>query len=159
MLRYADTYIVFQEIPDETTLAINLANCPCRCPGCHSPHLWADKGQVLDAPELDRLIRLNAPAITCVAFMGGDAEPEAVDALARHVREAHPRLKTAWYSGRTTVSPAVDTAHFDYIKIGPYLCHLGPLDNPHTNQRLYRVTPEQPWQDLTPTFWKGKTRG
>ena len=30
MLKYVDTDIVFQEFPDEVTLAINLSNCPCR---------------------------------------------------------------------------------------------------------------------------------
>ena len=37
MLKYAGYDIVFQEIPDEVTLAISLTNCPNRCPGCHSP--------------------------------------------------------------------------------------------------------------------------
>ena len=35
MLRYTDYDIVFREIPDETTLAVNLAGCPNRCPGCN----------------------------------------------------------------------------------------------------------------------------
>ena len=52
VVRYYNFDIVFAEIPGETTLAINIANCPNRCPGCHSPHLQADAGHVLDAPEL-----------------------------------------------------------------------------------------------------------
>ena len=39
MLKYAGYDIVFQEIPDEVTLALNLSGCPNGCPGCHSPHL------------------------------------------------------------------------------------------------------------------------
>ena len=35
MLKYVNTGIVFQEIPDEVTLAINISGCPCHCPGCH----------------------------------------------------------------------------------------------------------------------------
>lgn len=42
MVRYHNFDIVFAEIPDETTLAINITNCPNRCPGCHSPHLQRD---------------------------------------------------------------------------------------------------------------------
>ena len=44
MLKYVNTDIVFQEIPDEVTLAVNISNCPCRCPGCHSEYLWEDVG-------------------------------------------------------------------------------------------------------------------
>ena len=36
MLKYVNTGIVFQEIPDEVTLAVNISGCPCRCHGCHS---------------------------------------------------------------------------------------------------------------------------
>ena len=56
VVRYYNFDIVFAEIPGETTLAINIANCPNRCPGCHSPHLQADAGHVLDAAELRALL-------------------------------------------------------------------------------------------------------
>ena len=45
MLKYAGYDIVFQEIPDEVTLALNLSGCPNGCPGCHSPHLQRDEGE------------------------------------------------------------------------------------------------------------------
>ena len=48
MVRYHNFDIVFAEIPCETTLAINITNCPNRCRGCHSLHLQADMGRVLD---------------------------------------------------------------------------------------------------------------
>lgn len=47
MLKYVNTGVVFQEIPDEVTLAVNISNCPCRCPGCHSRYLWGDVGEPL----------------------------------------------------------------------------------------------------------------
>ena len=47
MLKYTNTDIVFQEIPDEVTLAVNLSGCPCHCPGCHSQYLWGDEGEPL----------------------------------------------------------------------------------------------------------------
>ena len=49
MLKYYNYDIVFQEIPDEVTLAVNLTNCPHRCIGCHSPHLRHNIGEPLPA--------------------------------------------------------------------------------------------------------------
>lgn len=53
MLKYVNTDIVFQEFPDEVTLAINLSNCPCHCPGCHSSYLWEGRRTAAD-PSLHR---------------------------------------------------------------------------------------------------------
>ena len=121
MLKYVNTGVVFQEIPDEVTLAINISGCPCRCPGCHSEYLWEDIGLPLTTDALDDLIGLHEGDITCIAFMGGDAEPRRVNRLAQYVHEEWPGLKVAWYSGRTSLSPDVTPADFDYIKLGPYL--------------------------------------
>ena len=70
MLRYINTDIVFQEFPDEVTLAINISGCPCRCLGCHSQFLWANRGEELTAEALSALIRETEDTITCVGFMG-----------------------------------------------------------------------------------------
>ena len=56
MLKYVNTDVVFQEIPDEVTLAINISNCPCHCPGCHSRYLWEDIGLSLDTEAIDAFI-------------------------------------------------------------------------------------------------------
>lgn len=56
MLKYAGYDIVFQEIPDEVTLALNLSGCPNGCPGCHSPHLQRDEGEALTPGALERLL-------------------------------------------------------------------------------------------------------
>ena len=85
MLKYVNSGIVFQEIPDEVTLSINISNCPCRCPGCHSKYLWADTGEPLTTEVLDQFIRDYGTDITCVCFMGGDAEPEYVNQLALYM--------------------------------------------------------------------------
>ena len=71
MVRYHNFDIVFAEIPDETTLAINITNCPNRCPGCHSPHLQRDGGERLDAEALQGLLDRYGRSVTCVCFMGG----------------------------------------------------------------------------------------
>lgn len=154
MLRYVNTGIVFQEIPDEVTLSVNISNCPCRCPGCHSRYLWSDTGTPLTADVIDGMIARNSSDMTCICFMGGDAEPEAVGELARHVHSCHPQLKVAWYSGRQLLPRGIDRRDFDYIKVGPYIRHLGPLNKPTTNQRLYRCDADGTMTDITSRFWK-----
>lgn len=76
MLRYVDYDIVFQEIPDEVTLAINLSNCPNRCKGCHSPHLLENVGESLTEESLGHLLQKYGKAVTlrgekrCVSKFG-----------------------------------------------------------------------------------------
>ncbi len=154
MLKYVNTGIVFQEIPDEVTLAVNLSGCPCRCPGCHSRYLWQDVGTPLTPMELERLVAGCAEGITCVCFMGGDAEPDYVNSLARYLRREHPGLKVGWYSGRQRVPQSVRKADFDYLKLGPYIAHLGCLKERTTNQRLYKRASGDSFTDITSRFWK-----
>ena len=136
-MKYTDTEVVFREIPDEITLAINLSNCPIHCEGCHSPELWEDIGTELTFDELEKLID-NNPGVSCICFMGGDAEPDTVVVLGEFIKAKYPNLKVGWYSGQKTF-PHYDLEAFDYIKIGPYIKERGGLDNPNTNQKFYEV--------------------
>ena len=137
-MKYVDTMVVFREVPDEVTLAINISNCPVKCPGCHSSYLAQDIGEVLDNESLAMLVKRN-PGISCVSFMGGDAEPAMVRELALGLKKDNPALKTCWYSGRDRdhAKPMLDA--FDFVKVGPYIEELGPLDSLTTNQRFYCV--------------------
>lgn len=169
MLKYVGFDIVFREIPDETTLAINISNCPCHCNGCHSSYLAEDIGIELGwydciakkgkSESLYKLI-LENKGVTCVAFMGGDNDPKCINELARRIKENYHSdlegIKVAWYSGRQELSPCIDIKNFDYIKLGPYIEERGPLDNPNTNQRLYKtiMTDDGPkLKDITFRFW------
>lgn len=154
MLKYVNTGIVFQEIPDEVTLAINISNCPCRCPGCHSRYLWEDIGLPLDTAAIDDFVEQYGTDITCIAFMGGDGDPRGVGQLAEYIHEEHPQFHVAWYSGRIRIPSVVSVTDFDYIKIGPYIRHLGPLKEPTTNQRLYRIQSDGQMVDITERFWR-----
>jgi anaerobic ribonucleoside-triphosphate reductase activating protein len=138
MLSLASYDIVFQEVPGEVTLALNLSACPNNCLGCHSPHLREAVGEMLDDELLDGLLTRYGTAVTCVGFMGGDGEPSEVNRLAAKVH-ATTELKTAWYSGRESIAEAIGLENFDYIKLGPYDPARGGLDKPDTNQRFYRV--------------------
>ena len=149
MLKVASYDIVFQEIPGEVTLALNLSNCPCHCPGCHSPHLAEDIGEEVNEALIDDLTGRYKGLITCVAFMGGDAEPEEVARWAAYLKDGG--LSTAWYSGRMNMPK--DEKAFDYVKLGPYIEALGGLKSEKTNQRLYKREDDS-WIDITSVFWK-----
>ena len=155
MLKYTDIKIVFQEIPDEITLAINISNCPCQCKGCHSSYLAQDIGEPLDLQHLTNLIDSNK-GITCVCIMGGDANPSEVDDIAQDIKEYYPELKVGWYSGRQELSKDIELDNFNFIKLGPYIKEFGPLNSRTTNQRFYRVSNGE-LINITSRFWKYET--
>ena len=155
MLKYVDTKVVFAEIPDEITLAINISGCPCNCKGCHSSYLAEDIGEPLDLQRLTNLIDSNK-GITCVGLMGGDANPSEVDDIAQDIKEYYPELKVGWYSGRQELSKDIELSNFDYIKLGPYKEEFGPLNSKTTNQRFYKVNGKE-LIDITSRFWKHET--
>lgn len=154
MLKYVNSGIVFQEVPDEVTLSINISNCPCRCPGCHSSYLWQDIGEQLDERAIDGFMQKYGEDITCLCLMGGDSEPQEVERLAGYIRSEYPNIKTGWYSGRQQVPSTVDKQKFNYIKTGPYIERLGGLKERTTNQRLYKQLEDGSFEDITQRFWR-----
>ncbi len=150
MLKYVNHDIVFQEFPDEVTLAVNLSRCPHRCPGCHSAWLQGDTGEELTEERLLALLDDYRGEVTCVGLMGGDADPAGVARLLAAVRRSYGReLRTGWYSGCERLPAAFRPDAFDYVKLGPWRADRGPLSDPHTNQRLYRVGPGGALADIT----------
>lgn len=163
MIKYVQTEVVFSEIPDEITLAINISNCPHRCPGCHSAYLQQNVGEALTLDVLENLIKENN-GITCVAFMGDGGDFNEIFLLGVFVK--NEGLKVALYTGAEDV-PTRFWEEFDYIKVGPYIEKLGPLNKETTNQRLYKHHGEDVrtfetvngvlrshWADITYKFWK-----
>ena len=142
MLKYVDTLVSFQEVPDEITLCINISNCPCGCYECHSPYLAEDIGNPLGYWALNNLIKTNK-GITCVCFMGGDSDPEWIATLAFRVKRDFPDLKIGWYSGRQHLPDNFPIQHFNYIKVGPYIPKLGGFDSETSNQIMYKVEDEE----------------
>ena len=154
MLKYVDAKVVFAEVPDEITLAINISNCPCHCKNCHSSYLAEDIGEELNSHSLKGLID-NNKGITCISFMGGDSNPSEVNALAKWVK-THCSIKVAWYSGKQELSNGINLENFDYIKLGPYIEEFGPLNSRTTNQRFYKVSDGE-LINITSKFWKYET--
>ena len=151
-MKYLDYAITFSEFPDEIALCINISNCPFHCPGCHSPELWEDIGNILDVKTLKSLINLNN-GISCVGFMGG--YPEEVNAFAKVIKRNY-NLKVGWYWGGENIPKEIDNKYFDYIKIGPYIKELGGLDNPNTNQRMFKREYGRHYIEITYMFQNRK---
>lgn len=137
MIKFVNTEVVFRELPDEITLAINISNCPCHCPGCHSSYLAEDIGKELTIETLQNLLNKNK-GISAVCFMGGDSNPKEISNLAKYVKE-NTNLLVGWYSGRQELSPEINIDLFNFIKLGPYIEELGPIDKEGSNQKMYFV--------------------
>lgn len=136
-LKYAGYDIVFQEVPNEISLAINITNCPHKCKGCHSSYLADDFGNFVH-DDLQNIIDFYKGLITCVCFMGGDQNIYDLKKLLLVVKSNG--LKTCVYSGSDESDIFDDVIYLiDYLKIGPYVEELGGLNSSTTNQRMYEV--------------------
>ena len=151
MIKYVPqmTSVVMEEIPDRVTLAVDISCCRGNCEGCHSPFLREDIGDPLTEEVIDTLVKDNF-GVDCFLFLGEGRDPETLVALAAYVRSQG--LAAALYSGRTELEPFIWDA-FDYVKTGPFIPERGPLNDPDTNQRLYRRM-EGEWVDITSRFWR-----
>ena len=153
MIKYVKklTKVVFEEVPDEISLAINISNCQNRCEGCHTAELRANIGVELSENEIDSLIRENK-GITCFLIMGEGNDRDALINVLKYVREKYNCLKTALYSGRESIEDDIEGL-LDFVKIGPYMAEFGPLNSENTNQRFFKIEGGDK-TDLTHLFWK-----
>ena len=58
---------------------------------------------------------------------------------AKYIKNNYSSLLVGWYSGDSELDLNYYGEFFDYIKVGPYIKELGPLNSPTTNQRLYFI--------------------
>lgn len=137
-LKYLGYDIVFQEIPDEVTLAINISGCMHRCEGCHSQYLWNYDGAYI-SDDIDVLFDKYGKYISCVCFMGGDQNQSELLYLLCLAKNRG--LKVALYSGEDSINNLKSTlvSKLDYLKIGRYIESQGGLSNKDTNQILYKM--------------------
>jgi len=150
MIKYIKdmTTVVFEEIPDKISVAINITNCQNNCIGCHSQFLKNNTGETLDENEIDEIMK-REDGINCFLFMGeGNDIPRLIE-LNQYVKDTY-KIETGIYSGSEAV-PEVYYVLFDYVKVGPYKSEYGPLNNPTTNQVLYYHG-----KNITDKFWKIK---
>ena len=144
--------VVFEEIPNEVTLAINITNCPCHCKGCHSKFLWEDVGTELTIEELDTLLEKH-DGVTCVCFMGHGKLKDInyVISLADYVKKQY-KIKVGLYTGFINIRNITNINIFDFIKEGKYMDENGGLNSIKTNQRFFKNVCGH-FEDFTYLFW------
>lgn len=142
MLKYLDSAVVFQEFPDEITLAVDITNCPCRCKGCSEPYLQDDIGNELTYDAIDSLIEKNK-GITLFGLMGGDSSHIDCIDIAVYIHSKYPKIKVGMYSGLDYID--LELAYYlDYYKIGRYIQvddtdeYGGPINCQNSNQVMFK---------------------
>lgn len=142
-LKYISYAIVFQEVPNEITLAFNISGCPYHCEGCHSQYLWEYGGDDLLPINMINIINKYKDYITCVCFMGGDQNIEELTEALKTCKNLG--YKTCLYSGASEVSIKI-LKYLDWLKLGKYDKKLE--SNNHiehgvklatTNQHMYKI--------------------
>lgn len=145
-MRYTSCQVVFQEVPNEISLAFSISGCSLRCKGCHSSELWnKNNGSILDKSVLIYIIGKYKNLISCVLFYGGEWDDD-LPALLDICREHN--LKTCLYTGLDCVNENIKY-RLNYLKTGRWIQELGGLDSPSTNQRFYNLDLDQ---EITKTF-------
>ena len=143
-LKYISYAIVFQEVPNEITLAFNISGCPHHCKGCHSQYLWRYEGDNL-LENMEDIIKQYNDYITCVCFMGGDQNMYELGLALKQCKKMG--YKTCVYSGLYDIRCFSSLFPFlDWVKIGKYDESL-KCDNhieygvklATSNQHLYKV--------------------
>lgn len=138
-MKFSSVQVVFQEVPNEISLAFQIVGCPLRCPGCHSSDLWSShSGKQLNVESLATEIRKYSSYVSCVLYLGGEWEAEELTKQLEQIQSYG--LKTALYTGLdlAQVDDEILT-RLDYIKYGAYDALLGPLSSPNTNQRIVNL--------------------
>ncbi|EXI62444.1 anaerobic ribonucleoside-triphosphate reductase activating protein [Mannheimia granulomatis] len=151
-LRFNSEQIVWQEVPNETSLAFLITGCPLGCKGCHSADSWkACNGTVLTPEYLSHRLTRYQGLISCVLFMGGEWKAEKLTPLLKLAKQQG--LKTCLYTGlEKDQLPECLLAELTYLKTGRWIAERGGLESLTTNQRFIDLRSNQ---NLNHLFIKG----
>lgn len=135
-LRFFAQQVVWQEVPNETSLAFLISGCPLGCKGCHSAQSWKKgTGEPLSADYLAAQLAKYQGLISCVLFMGGEWHIEQL--LARLTQVKAAGLNSCLYTGLERHELDLRLLeNLTYLKTGRWIAELGGLNSPTTNQRF-----------------------
>jgi anaerobic ribonucleoside-triphosphate reductase activating protein len=137
-MRYYNRQVVFQEVPNEISLAYSITGCKIRCEGCHSPFTWSENtGNELTEDQFIQDLEKYGSLISCVLFYGGEWSEQQLIRLLSIARNTY-NLKTCLYTGQSSVPDSI-LSHLTFVKTGKWDKNLGGLQSPTTNQVFLSV--------------------
>lgn len=137
MMNYYSAQIVFQEVPNEISLAFSITGCPLQCSGCHSSFAWRKNlGSPLTLKKYQSLVDQYQNLISCVCFLGGEWHEKQLLIYLKYAKSLG--LKTCLYTGLEDVSISLKK-ELDFLKVGVWNKELGGLDSPNTNQKFINL--------------------
>lgn len=150
MLHFSSIQVVFQEVPDEISIAISISGCDVGCKGCHSAYTWdAEYGTVLTEGRLTSILNKYGGVVSCVLFYGGEWDTPSLLQLVGLCKRLG--YKVALYTGREIEQLSKDLiGSLTYLKVGAWVSDLGGLNSPTTNQRMFDV--QDNFKDITYKF-------
>ncbi len=133
---FSNIQIVFQEVPDEISLAFSISGCNLKCKSCHSKETWNPYyGNFLNEIDFEKKIKKYKNMISCVLFYGGEWNKNLINYILIAKKE---NFKIALYTGLELDSITEEIKiNLNYIKTGRYIEDLGGLRNKNTNQNFY----------------------
>lgn len=149
---FSSAQIVFQECPNEISLAFSISGCQLKCVGCHSAFTWNPRyGEDLTQEKFLYFIEKYKGLITCVVFYGGEWE---IEVLKKYLDISISNgLKTCLYTGlEINDFELLFLKSVTYIKTGKYVQKSGGLNSAETNQKFYKLSNGCIIKDLTRDF-------
>jgi len=126
--------VLFQEVPDEVSLAFTVTGCPLKCRGCHSKDTWNPRvGTPLSDSVFTHYLNQYGDFVTCILFFGGEWNAPALQNKLLLAQQSG--FKTCLYTGLDTVPPALKK-YLSFLKTGKWVEQKGGLQNLNTNQRF-----------------------
>lgn len=128
--------IVFQEVPDEISLAFSISGCQIGCKGCHSKETWNPYyGNLFNENDFKKEIEKYKNMVSCILFYGGEWNESLINYILIAKKED---FKIALYTGMELENIKDDIKkNLNYIKTGKYIQKVGGLKNENTNQNMY----------------------
>ena len=151
-MKYYSKTIVFQEVPNEVSLAFSITGCKNNCINCHSAFLREDIGELLTQEVLEKSLEEYGEDITTILFLGGEHRQDEIKEYCCYLKDLN--YKTAWYCGYDDIN-RVDQdllKSLDYFKIGSYKEEYGGLKCKNTNQKFFKKVNSE-FVDITYKFW------